>query len=161
MTDVTIKGCMSVWHTQIRPEMSRGISKHQQQAVISKERMVWERVLTVKLCERRTGHDAQMLPCGVTVVATQGDDLSMAARGSAGRQRERRMRSMWRHEQAFVRMAGSYRKATGIEVGVQAGTPLCHHFDLESDPDDTIKKMHLVPQEREHQHTGASASTHW
>ena len=39
------------------------------------------------------------------------------------------MRSWWRHEQASVRMAvttaghRSCRKATGIEIGVQAGTP--------------------------------------
>ena len=33
----------------------------------------------------------------------------------------------------------SCRKATGIEIGVQAGTPLFHEFDMESDdtdPDD-------------------------
>ena len=33
----------------------------------------------------------------------------------------------------------SYRKAAGIEIGVQAGTPLFHNFDMESDdtdPDD-------------------------
>ena len=33
----------------------------------------------------------------------------------------------------------SYRKVTGIEIGVQAGTPLFHDFDMESDntdPDD-------------------------
>ena len=54
----------------------------------------------------------------------------MAARGSAVRRRERRMRAWWRHEQASVRMAmiiaghHSYRKAAGIEIGVQAGIPL-------------------------------------
>ena len=54
----------------------------------------------------------------------------MAARGSAVRRRERRVRSWWRHEQASVSMAlvtagnHSYRKAVGIEVGVQAGTIL-------------------------------------
>ena len=56
----------------------------------------------------------------------------MAARGSAVRRRERRMRAWWRHEQASVRMAmitaghHSYRKAAGFEIGVQAGTPLAH-----------------------------------
>ena len=63
-------------------------------------------------------------------VETQAGGLSMAARGSAVRRRERRVRSWWRHEQASVRMAmitaghHSYRKAAGIEVGVQAGTTL-------------------------------------
>ena len=63
----------------------------------------------------------------------------MAARGSAVRRRERRMRSWWRHEQASVRMAmitaghHSYRKPAGIEIGVQAGTPLFNNFDMESD----------------------------
>ena len=62
----------------------------------------------------------------------------MAARGSAVRRRERRMRSWWRHEQASVKMAlvtaghHSCRKATGTEIGVQAGTHLFHDFDLES-----------------------------
>ena len=60
---------------------------------------------------------------------TQAGGLSMAARGSAVRRRERRMRSWERHEQASVRMAlvtaghHSNRKATGIEIGVQADTP--------------------------------------
>ena len=54
----------------------------------------------------------------------------MAARGSAVRRRERRMRAWWGHEQASVRMAmitaghHSFRRAAGIEIGVQAGTPL-------------------------------------
>ena len=30
----------------------------------------------------------------------------------------------------------SYRKATGIEIGVQAGTTLFHEFDMESDDTD-------------------------
>ena len=69
----------------------------------------------------------------------------MAALGSAVRRRERRMRSWWMHEQAPVRMAlvtaGHHgdRKATGIEIGAQAGTHLFHNFDLEADdtdPDD-------------------------
>ena len=48
----------------------------------------------------------------------------------AVRRRERRVRSWWRHEQASVRMAlvtaghHSFRKAAGIEVGVQTGTIL-------------------------------------
>ena len=62
-------------------------------------------------------------------VETQAGGLSMAARGSAVRRRERRMRAWWRHEEASVRMATitadhSYRRAAGIEIGVQAGTPL-------------------------------------
>ena len=54
----------------------------------------------------------------------------MAARGSAVRRRERRMRAWWRHGQASVRMAmitaghHSYCRAGGIEIGVQAGAPL-------------------------------------
>ena len=49
------------------------------------------------------------------------------------------MRLWWRHETASVKMAlvtaghHSYRKAGGIEIGVQAGTILYHDFDLESD----------------------------
>ena len=31
----------------------------------------------------------------------------------------------------------SNRKATEFDIGVQAGTPLFHEFDSESDPDDT------------------------
>ena len=68
-------------------------------------------------------------------VETQAGGLFMAARGSAARRREKRMRSWWKHEQASVRMAmiiaghNSYRKAAGIEIGVQAGTRLFHTFD--------------------------------
>ena len=40
----------------------------------------------------------------------------MAARGSAVRRRERRMRAWWRHH--------SYRKTAVSEIGVQVGTPL-------------------------------------
>ena len=73
----------------------------------------------------------------------------MAARGSAVRRRERRMRSWWVHEQASVKMAmitagHRYRKAAGIEIGVQAGTPLFHDFDLESDDTDTMAPMRLL-----------------
>ena len=63
-------------------------------------------------------------------------------RGREVRRRERRMKSWWRHEQASVRMAmitaghHSYRRATGIKIGVQAGTPLFHNFDMESDDTD-------------------------
>ena len=63
-------------------------------------------------------------------VETQAGGLSMVARGSAVRRRDRRVRSWWRHEQASVRMAmvtaghHSYRKAAGIEIGVQAGISL-------------------------------------
>ena len=72
--------------------------------------------------------------CGL-FVETQAGGLFMAARGSAVRRRERRMRSWWKHEQASVRMAmiiaghHSYRQAAGIEIGVQAGTRLFHTFD--------------------------------
>ena len=54
---------------------------------------------------------ARVLPllCDFFVDAQAGG-LSMAARGSAERRRERRMRSWWRHEQGSVR----------IEIGVQA-----------------------------------------
>ena len=75
--------------------------------------------------------------CVTSFVETQAGGLFMAARGSAVRRREGRVRSWWRHEQASVRMAmitaghHSHRKAAGIEIGVQAGA---HLFD--SDPND-------------------------
>ena len=43
--------------------------------------------------------------CVTSFVETQAGGLGMAARGSAVRRRERRVRSWWRHEQASVRMA--------------------------------------------------------
>ena len=53
-----------------------------------------------------------------SLVETQAGVLSMATRGSAARGR-----------------AGHHSKGTGIEIGVQAGTPLFRDVDLE--PDDT------------------------
>ena len=77
---------------------------------------------------------ARVLPCRVTsFVVTQAGGLSMAARGSPVRRRERRMRSWWRHEQASVRMAL-----------ITAG-PLFHDFDLESDDTDPNDLDALAP----------------
>ena len=62
-------------------------------------------------------------------VETQAGGLVMAARGSATRRPDRRMRSWWRHEQTSVRMAlitashHNYRKTAGIEIGMQPGAP--------------------------------------
>ena len=61
------------------------------------------------------------------------------------------MRSWWRNEQASVRMAvitaghQSWRKATGIEIGVQAGTLSFHEFDMESDDTDPDDLDALAP----------------
>ena len=84
-------------------------------------------------------------------VETLAGGLSKAARGSAVWRRKRRMRSWWRHEQASVKMAmitaghHSYRKAAGIEIGVQAGTALVHNFDMESDDTDPDYLNLLAP----------------
>ena len=61
--------------------------------------------------------------------------------GFARRRRERRLRCFLRHEEMTVRMAvagavhhSAYKpKTTEIEIGVQAGRPLFHDFDIDFD----------------------------
>ena len=67
----------------------------------------------------------------------------MAARGSAVRRRERRMRSWWRHEQASVRMTlitachHSFQRAHRVDQGAQVGAPWVHDFEMSEPSDDS------------------------
>ena len=75
----------------------------------------------------------------------------MAARGSAVRRRERRMRSWWRHEQASVRMAmisashHSYQRAHRVDQGVRVGVPWVHDFEMSDPSDDCAVIENVVP----------------
>ena len=67
----------------------------------------------------------------------------VAALCSARRRRERRLRSMWRHEQVSIKMAvlsGTYHSAqrcAHVDRGVQVGVPWIHDFEMSDVSDES------------------------
>ena len=75
----------------------------------------------------------------------------VAALNSARRRRERKLRSMWRHEIASIKMAvlcathHSAQRCAHVDQGVQVGVPWTHDFEMSETSDESPVAEYVAP----------------